>query len=359
MLRSFLVTAGAALVLVPGALITHGAALVGAPAPGSPLTGTEARADYPAGITLNPGRLDRGPSTPLLHATQEAIVDGGLRVPLDGLQNVVLLQRIGADYVIQSANADFTRYAVRLVHPDGTRRLLQRFTDPTLVSASADGEQVALVTAGRAATRIRVVATRSGDLVARRTFAPNDVEITDYGVPRMVVTSYAARRTWWWNPETDRQEQIVGHLGWADISADRLVVLRPNPRNPDRFCQRTVQLSSPTTVLWRSCRDIPGAFSPDASRMVTWNINTDGLGPALVQVRRADGTVLRTYRAAWGFGFTVWESNRQVLLQAIGPKYAAAVRCSVGSGACERASTLFRIPPGGPPVTSMQWSFPQ
>jgi hypothetical protein len=53
-------------------------------------------------------------------------------------------------------------------------------------------------------------------------------------------------------------------------------------------------------VLWRSCQDTPGAFSPDASRMITWYISTDGFGPSVVQVRRADGTVLRTYRAARG-----------------------------------------------------------
>jgi hypothetical protein len=77
-----------------------------------------------------------------------------------------------------------------------------------------------------------------------------------------------------------------------------------------------------------------------------------------VQVRRADGTVLRTYRAARGFGFTVWETNRRVLLQAIGARQAAAVRCDVVAGHCVRASRLYRVP-GDPPVPSMRWSFPQ
>lgn len=351
MLRSLVASAGAALVLVPGALLTPSAALAQAPA--------AVADDYPAGTTLYPVRLDRGPDTPLLHMAEEVIVDGDLRVPVDGLANVWLLQRIGDDYVVQSANADFTRYAVRLVRPDGTRRLLQEFTDPTLAWTSADGKRLALVTTGRDGTRIRVVATRSGALIGRHTFAANDVEITDFGVRRMVVSSYAAARTWWWDPETDRLTLIVRQLAWADIAADRLVVLPPNPDDPDSFCQRTVVLSRPGTVLWRSCQDTPGAFSPDASRMITWYVNTDGLGPAVVQVRKADGTVLRTYRAAWGFGFTEFESDRDVLLQAIGSSYAAAVRCHVPTNECERASKLYPIPAIGPPVTSMRWSFPQ
>ena len=93
--------------------------------------------------------------------------------------------------------------------------------------------------------------------------------------------------------------------------------------------------------------------------MISWYINTDGLGPRLVQVRRADGTVLRTYRAAWGFGFSVWESNRSVLLQPYGAHRTAAVRCDVLTGDCVRASRLYRVPAGGPPMESMRWSFPQ
>jgi hypothetical protein len=290
---------------------------------------------------------------------EEVIVHRDLRVAVDGLRDVTLLQRIGHDYLVQSASADFTRYTVRLVHPDGTRRIVLRFNDPTLARVSADGKSIALVTTGRRATRIRVVATRSGELVGRRTFPPNDVKVTDFGVRRMVISSSAERRTWWWNPDTNQRTRIVPRLAWADISADRLVVLRVNPTDPDAFCQRTVPLSHPVgTVLWRSCQDTPGAFSPDASRMITWYISTDGFGPSVVQVRRADGTVLRTYRAARGFGFTVWETNRRVLLQAIGARQAAAVRCDVVTGHCVRASRLYRVP-GDPPVPSMRWSFPQ
>jgi hypothetical protein len=348
MLRALLTTAGAALVLGPVALITP----LASPAASVP-------DGYPAGTTLAPGRLDRGPNTPLLHVAETVVVDGDLRVPLERLDNVWLLQRVGPDYLVQASNSDFTRYAVVLVHPDGTRRVLRRFTDPTLVSASADGRRLALVTSTRTSTLVRVVTTRTGDLVARHTFGANDVEVSDYGPATLVASSYAIHRTWRWNPDSGRVTAIARRLAWADIAADRLVLLRPNPDNPDLFCQRTVRLSQPTEVLWRSCQDTPGVFSPSGRRMITWYINTDGLGPALVQVRRIDGTVLRTYRAAWGFGFSVWESNRSVLLQPYGAHRAAAVRCDVLTGECERASRLYRVPTGGPPLESMRWSFPQ
>ncbi len=348
MLRSLLTTAGAALVLGPVALITP----LASPAASVP-------DDYPAGTTLAPGRLERGPNTPLLHTAEDVVIDGDLRVPLEGLDNVWLLQRVGHDYLVQASSPDFTRYAVVLVHPDGSRRVLQRFADPTLVTASADGRRLARVTSTRTATRITVVTTRTGELVARHTFGANDVEVTDYGRATMVVSSYALHRTWRWNPVGGRVTVIAHRLAWADIAADRLVLLRPNPDDADMFCQRTVRLSHPAEVLWSSCQDTPGVFSPSGRRMISWYINTDGLGPSLVQVRRADGTVLRTYRAAYGFGFGVWESNRSVLLQPYGAHRSAAVRCDVVTGDCVRASRLYRVPVGGPPMESMRWSFPQ
>jgi hypothetical protein len=93
--------------------------------------------------------------------------------------------------------------------------------------------------------------------------------------------------------------------------------------------------------------------------MVTTPILSDGLGPSVLQVRRADGKVFRTYRPPSFFGFVEWESDRSLLLQPIGSRHAAAVRCFVGGGECRRASRLYRGFGDNPePLRSMRWTFP-
>lgn len=345
MFRSVIAVVCAALALVPGALLTSSAESAAAVDDG-----------YPRGTTLYPGSLARGADTPLLHMAEEVIVDGSTRVSVRGVPNVWLLGRIDRDYLIQSAAADFSRYTVQLVHRNGDRRVLQRFGDQTTVSVSADGRHLALATPDRPNTRIRVVETRSGELVRRRTFASYGAEVSDYGVRRMVVTGLR-NRTFWWDPVTNQLSLIVARPASADISADRLVVRVPHPKVSYQECQRTVRLSRPSVVLWRSCRDTPLTFSPDGSRMVTLYIESDGIGPDVVQVRRQGGKVLRTYRAPLYFGFIEWETNRRLLLQPVGKRYVAAVRCDIAGG-CRRASRLYRSPGTYDPPRAMRWSFP-
>ncbi|HQR27955.1 MAG TPA: hypothetical protein PLP61_13025 [Nocardioides sp.] len=345
MFKSLVAAVAASLVLVPGAVSA------------SPSVAAARADDYPPGVVLNPGQIPRGADTPLLHMAQEVIVDGATRVPVDGEATVWLLGRVGGDYLVQTAGASFRRYTVQLVHPDGSRQVLQRFDGRTSVSVSADGTRLALVTMDRPSTRIRVVETLTGTLVRQRTFGSLGAEVADYGVHRMVVTGVDSR-TYWWNPETNRLRLLVPHPAWADIAADRLVVRVPKAGSPYEECQQTVVLSQPSVVLWRSCRDLPYRFSPDGRRMLTIPILTDGIGASLVQVRRMHGGLVQTFRPPMYFGFTEWESNHQVLLQPVGKKYVAAVRCDL-TAQCERASRLFRSFGGTDPLTTMRWSFPE
>jgi hypothetical protein len=344
MFRSVVAALSAAIVLVPGAVLTSATAT------------STAQDSYPRGTTLYPAQLERGADTPLLHTEGKVIVDGRTRVRVRGVANLWLLGRIGRDYLLQTAGPDFMRYAVQLVRRDGSRRVLQRFGQRTTPAVSADGKHLALVTLDRPNTRIRVVRTRSGELVRQRSFASYGAEVSDYGIRRMVVTG-VRDRTFWWNPVTDRRSLIVARPASADISANRLVVRVPNPGDPFAECQKTVELSDPSVVLWRSCRDISLAFSPDGTRMVTIFIGTDGIGPDVVQLRRQDGRVLRTLRAPGYFGFIEWESDRRVLLQPVGQKYVAAVRCGP-AGECRRASRLYEAPAPMNPVETMLWTFP-
>ena len=342
MVRSLVVTLGVALALLPGAVASP--------------SGAAAGSGSPEGTTLYPGLIARGADTPLLHMQEEVVVDGRVRVPVRGAANAWMLGRVGRDYLVETADADFNRFAVRLVRRDGSHRVLQRFGQRTTPVPSADGKRLALVTLDRPGTRIRVVRTRTGALVRQRTFASYGVEVTDYGLRRMVITGLRDR-TFWWNPQTGRRTLLVARPAWADIEANRLVVRVPHPKVKYEECQRTVELSRPSVLLWRSCRDRPLTFSPDGRRMLTTDIRSDGIGPSFVQVRRVHGGLVRTYRAPGFFGFVEWEGNRRVLLQPVGPTYTAAVRC-VPTGGCHRASRLYRSAGVTNPVETMRWSFP-
>ena len=309
-------------------------------------------------VTVYPGQLERGPNTALLHMQEEVIVDGDLRIPVRGPSHEWLMGRIGRDYLVNTASTDFGRYTVQLVKPNGDRRMLQRFGDRTTATKSADGRRLALTTLANRDTRIRVVQTRSGALVGQRTFDAYGAEVSDYGVRQIILTGIRGGRTFWWDPVTNRLRMIVPRPADADIAADRLVVLVPNPEEPYADCQKTVRLSRPDEVLWRSCRDIPISFSPDVRTMLTVDIRTDGIGPQTVQVRRQSGTLLATYRAPMWFGFTEWESNTHLLLQPVGKTFLAAVRCDLGDG-CQRASRLYKSPGTFDPPETMRWSFPQ
>jgi len=349
MFRTVIATVAAALVLAPASLVDAGAA--------SGSSGDVLDDGYPRGTTLRPARLERGQATPLLHSEKEVIVDGDLRIPVSGVANYWMLGRVGRDYLLQTAGPDFMRYAVMLVRRDGSRRVLQRFGQRTTPVPSADGRRLALVTLDRPNTRIRVVRTRSGKLVREATFPSYGAEVSDYGDRRMVVTGVNSR-TLWWDPVTGRRLLIVPRSASADIAANRLVVSIPHPTTQYEECVKLVELRRPTVELWRSCQDRPQFFSPDGRRMVTTSILADGLGPSVIQVRRVDGKVLRTYRPPSFFGFVEWETNHSLLLQPIGSRYAAAVRCFVG-GECRRASRLYKGFGDNPePLQSMRWTFP-
>lgn len=348
MFRSVIATLGAALILTPAALLS----------PGAVSSAATADDGYPPGTTLYPARLERGLNTPLLHTEGNVIVDRRTRIRVPGVSYMWLLGRLGRSYLLQTADADLENYAVQLVRRDSSRRILQRFGDRTTPVASADGEHLALVTPDRPNTRIRVVKTRTGELVRVRTFASYGLEVADYGIRRMVVSDYNGKRTFWWNPGTGQQTRIVARPAWlVDISANRMVVSVPDPEADYLECQRTVNLRRPSVVLWRSCQDRPLTFSPDGRRMLTTFIDSDGIGPGLVQYRRQDGRVVRTYRAGQYFGFLEWESERRVLLQVAGERYAAAVRCAPARE-CRRASRLYRVGSGVEPWPNMTWSFP-
>lgn len=329
------------------------AALVAAPLAAT----TAAGADYPAGERINPGTLERGPATPLLHVENRTIVDGDTRIRV-AAPNVWMVSRSGADYLVLTSNEEFKRWRVRRVTPVGdTSRIVGGAgTQPTVLPAEG-GAYVVLQSYTRDdRSLLRVIDTSTGDLVRRRAFRIT-VTPLDFGKRRMVLSEWGRRprqqRTFWWNPFANRASRIANRPGYAaDVSANRVGVFLRDPYLDG--CQKVMTLSAPRTRLWRSCDDRVLAFSPTGKRMVTTYILSDGPGPNMVQVRARRGRVLDTYRAQW-FGFAVWENDYRLLLEAAGPKAAGVVRCTVRR--CERASSVFATDGKDPWLVMPFWTF--
>jgi hypothetical protein len=114
-------------------------------------------------------------------------------------------------------------------------------------------------------------------------------------------------------------------------------------RDPYRNgCTVVTSLSDPGTRLWRSCDERVATFSPDGRRMTTISLLADGLGPAELWLRRAGGRLLVHYSTPGWFGAQRWETDRALLLDTVGARKQAVVRCEGAD--CERASDLRRAP---------------
>lgn len=305
-------------------------------------------ADYPAGERINPGALERGPSTPLLRLVGRTLVDGETTVKVTGSPSVTLVGRVGEDYLVLTSDMDsqdpYTPgWQLRRVTRTGEQTVLFKGPNeqPERAELSDGGAHVVLESYAHGRSILRVLDTATGDLLAKRVF-PN-ASVLAFGQRRMVVAQWEDRsvpsRTFWWNPFNDRTSRVSGLAGYiADVSSDRLGLFTGDPYAGG--CQKVVRLSRPNEVLWRSCDDLALAFSPTGKRVLTTHILRDGPGPFMVQVRGARGRLLDTYRAEW-FGAIHWESDRRLLLQAAGRKAVAMTRCTLRS--CERISPLRRI----------------
>jgi len=329
------------------------AALVGAPLAAT----TPSGAASPTGEAIHPGALDPGPATRLLRVVGRTIIDRDLRVRVPGA-HVSMVGRSGADYLVQATDRDYRNWRLlRVTRRGATTRITGGPGHaPELLPADGGAHVVALGYTRKDRAWLRVFDTSDGTLVRRRAFG-RTVNLLDFGSRRMVLAEWGTRarqqRTFWWNPFNDKTSKIADKPGYlADISADRFGVHLGDPYLGG--CQKVMTLSKPRTRLWRSCEDRALSFSPTGRRMVSTDILSDGPGPRLVQVRKAGGRVLDTYRSVW-FGVLAWETDKQLVLQVGDRRTVAMVRCTLQR--CERISKLYRTRGRDPWVVMPSWSF--
>lgn len=285
-------------------------------------------------IQIKPAELSRGENSSVPRMVgDKIIVDGDTRIELE--EPGYLLGRSGDEYVVASFP-----HLVR-VSTDGSTDRITRFGGAAEAQLTSDGSEILISRIVQGRSIIRVIDSTSGDEIANRRFE-GYVGVLDAAESRAVLTGTSPDRTLWWNYRSDATKRIVGRAGGtADIAADRLATLTGDPY--EGGCTVVTKLTRPRAVLWRSCEDIPVAFSPNGSRMATVYLLSDGLGPGEVTARRTDGgKKLATYRAYY-FGAIDWETDRALIVDAHTKTREATVRCVVAE--CERASAVRKSSP--------------
>lgn len=317
----------AALTILAGTLLTStlltGAALAG-----------PAQAAAPA-VDLQPERLARGADVAVAHIADGVLVDGARRVELPGT-DADLLGASGDAWVVSTwrttAVGETRARRVVRVEADGSLRELLRPADAHATMLSEDGSRlVAVPGPGSRRSPVVVWSATDGSEIASRTFRHYPEVVAADGRRVLVRTT---ERLLWWRVGRDSVRTVTRALsGAASIEHDLLATYTKDPYLGG--CTQLVRLSDRDEVLWTSCRDRVAAFSPDGTRMLTFHLLTDGVGPGELRLREVDGTRLATYTTSWFSGWG-WESPDTVLLDVNGAKRFATVRCTLT--ACEDAT---------------------
>jgi hypothetical protein len=281
------------------------------------------------------GSLEEGstPEVPVL-AGGDTIVDGDRRIPVDGYGYPMLLGPAGDSYVVAGVAIGESRMSASLVDPEGsTTRLVSRFDS---VELSDDGARLVTSREGRRGSLVRVVDTTTGDVVARRRFAPW-TSVLDVTHQRVVTSSWERPRTTLWRYRTDRTRVLRRKPGqFADLSSGVFSVYVGDPY--DRGWTAMSRVRAPRRPIWRNRRERVIDISPDGTRMLTTHIVADGPGPVEVTLRRTAGRRIAVFRSSGLFGDHVFEDDRDVLLEAVGRRREAWVRAN-GRGV-ERVTRL-------------------
>jgi len=291
-----------------------------------------------AGSTeLKPAQLERGADPAIPYVIDfKVLVDGDVRIKF--ANNVFLHGKSGDDYVVTTLNQDTGATRTQRVSPTGERTVLASGTNLGEMVLSTNGSRLAAVHGGNRSSTLTVYNTVTGAKVHTKSLPYAWVQALDFHGDRLVLSTFTswATRTWIYSLRDGFRRVVVHKAGsLADFGSDRIAYYTADPY--EGGCLKLAKLSDASQVIWRSCSDRIAALSPDASRMATIHILSDGIGPNRVTVRGPHGGALATYTANW-FGNIEWETNRALLLDTNGTDYAATVRCTPTG--CERATKL-------------------
>jgi hypothetical protein len=312
------------------ALVTVGVSLLAAAPSGAAET-----------FPIQPGSLSRGPDVRGPHVEGTVIVDGDVSVKVKR-PNVLLYGKWQGSYIAATGNSQWGNVKLVKIAATGGVKVLREFIDPFNAVLDAESDQVAY---------------SYGDSTQKPTLAVYDLGLDDEvsvhafaGLPRLLafddgltVASLGSPKvkTLTWNTDTNHVPKVNAKLGnYASVAHDLLGYFSKDPQFGG--CQVLAHLSDPGDVLFTNCDERIDAVSPDGKRLATIPLLSDGIGPADILVRKANGTLLAHYTIDNFFGRVWWESNTKLLFDANGKTKAATVRCQVAD--CNRASDLRPTP---------------
>ena len=297
---------------------------------------TSATAGTPPETTIKPASLERGDNPAIPQMLGKTILDGDRRIKVAGVE-VQLLGTSGDDYVVLVYPRNGSPRVQRIA-ADGASEPIMKNVEGD-VAPSRDGKQVyERVLRSDAESTVIVRDAQTGDRELRRTFR-GYVRVLDADNGRAILGGSSPARTLRWNTRTGGTVKIAGREGYfADIRADRFATITGEGEN---LCSVLSSLPSKSDVLCRSCKRGVLAASPNGRRLVITDVYRDGPTSSL-QVHRHHGRLLASYDTPGSFGRAAFETNRAVLIEAMGTKKTAIVRCRPGD--CERASRRIDSP---------------
>ncbi len=302
-------------------------------------------------VELQPDDLSRGSDIAVPHVEGDEFVDGERRIDV-GADRAYLLGRAGKSFLLGTSNeAGSADLRIVRVKADDTVTVIKRGVPFFEMRLSENGRF--LVHAGRGtqkAVSIRVYSAQTGKLKAEKSFASAPTVVAMDGTGVLLSSWSSGVRSW--DIRTGAITRIAKRpANFVDVGNDLLATYTEDPY--DGGCVVLGRLSSPSTRLWKSCRERIEAISPDGELMATVAILSDGIGPSEVWERETDGTLLGTYSTGW-FGRIGFEDDSDLLLAVNGSSQAATVRCSEGD--CENASDPVRVqqPRLGPDPSAAQ-----
>lgn len=293
-----------------------------------------------AATTLDITSLPRGADSTAPHVEGKTLVDGTLRVPIQGAE-VSLVGEAGTGYVVASLDRRGTGTLLR-VESDGSIRSLGK-GDPYSSVVSSDGTRVVAVRYKRSGKiTLKVQDAVSGGVLGRRSVVdyPNVLDVS--GSKVYLGGFYGdTKGTLVWDTTTDQVTKVSRRIGYrADAAHDLLATYTRDPYRGG--CTVLSRLSNPLVKLWKSCDDTIGEFSTDGTHMATYFILTDGIGASGVSVRTVTGAVEGEYKTKRNgyVGTLQFEDPDTLLIDATVGRKSATVRCT--GSACELASDVKR-----------------
>jgi hypothetical protein len=284
-------------------------------------------------ITLTPGDLPRGADVAVPHVEGTTVVDGAVRVTISA-PVVRLLGKSGSAYVVATANKQGGHGRIFRVTAQGDRTLLTKANVYQTILSGDGARIVATKNTRTSKSTITAYDATTGAQLASRSFKGYPSAL-DAETDRVLIGT--VDKTLLWTTTGDSVGVVNAKPGYVgDLSSDVLATFTKDPY--DGGCTLVTRITT-GAKLWRSCTEAVAAFNPDATRIATVGILSDGPGPGRVDARTIDGKHLGRYqvRANW-FGEITWESQTALLLEVNGARKAFTARCT-GTD-CERASKL-------------------